>query len=116
MKINFILTAFSPAMFGERATAHLRTIPIEEARKLVDANTQIMSTRITHERLARNLFPHASSELTRFANLRDGVNALHIHYRGSRLDDTGRVPAGASVTIYLIETETYHEMDPGPAG
>ena len=94
-------------MFGERSAIYLRTIPLDEARSLVDDRTQIVSNRVTHERLARNLFPNVSHDLARFANLRPGVTALHIHYRGAPLDDTGRVPEGSVVTIYLIEPEPY---------
>lgn len=107
MKINYILTAFSPAMFGEAATTHIKLISIEDARKLVTSDTRIMATRVTHERLARNQFPTAGDEVTRYANLKPGINAIHLHYRGPMIPDDGQIPIGGMVSAYLIEVEDY---------
>lgn len=107
MKINYILTAFSPAMFGEAATAHVKLISIEEARALVSSDTRIMATRVTHERLARNQFPNAGDEVTRYANLKPGTNAIHLQYRGPMIPDDGSLPVGGVVSAYLIEVEEY---------
>lgn len=107
MKINYILTAFSPAMFGEAATAHIKLIPLEEARQLVSSETRIMATRVSHERLARNQFPAANEDLARYANLKPGTNAIHLHYRGPMIADDGTLPVGGVVSAYLIEVEDY---------
>lgn len=109
MNINYILTAFSPAMFGQKATTHISIISLEEARAMVDGHTRLMATRVTHERLGRHLFPNISPEPTRYADLRPGVNALHLHYRGPPLPDNGELPQGAVVTPYLIEVEAFQE-------
>lgn len=107
MKIHFVLTAFSPAMFGTAATTHLKIIPIEEARELVDEHTKIMATRVTHERLAKGQFPKAGGDTTRYAQMTPGCNAIHLHYRGPMIPDSGELPVGGMVTCYLIETEEY---------
>lgn len=109
MNINYVLTAFSPAMFGHKATAHISIISLDEARALVDRNTRLMATRVTHEHLGRVLFPNISPEPTRYADLRPGVNALHLHYRGPPLSISGDLPQGAVVTPYLIEVEDFQE-------
>lgn len=109
MKINYILTTFSPAMFGDAASVHIKLIGEEEARRLVTEDTKIVATRGTHERLARIQFPHASQEFSRYASLRDGVNAIIIHYRGPPLSDSGDLPPSAVVSFYLVEVETYQE-------
>lgn len=111
MKINYVLTTFSPAMFGERATSHIRIITTEEARRLVDHDTKIVATRVSHERLAKSQFPNASEETARYAMLKPGTCAIHLHYRGPQVPDTGEMPAGAMVTFYLIETEEYAEPE-----
>lgn len=107
MKINFILTSFSPGMVGEKGTMHIRAIQMHEAQALVDEDTKILATRIPHERLARGLFPKVSSELARFVSLREGVNALFLQYKGPQLGEDGKIPFGAVVTPYLIEVEEY---------
>lgn len=107
MKIDYILTAFSPAMFGEKATAHIRIVPLEQARAAVDDRTRIMATRPTHERLARNQFPGVAPDVVRYASLHGGVNALHLHYRGPPIADDGHLPVGGMITCYLVEVEDY---------
>ena len=107
MKINYVLTTFSPAMFGEAATSHIKIIPHEEAKRLIDSDTKIVATRVSHERLAKAQFPGASEEVSRYAMLKPGVCAIHLHYRGPQVPDSGEMPAGAMVTFYLIETEEY---------
>ena len=107
MKIHYVLTAFSPAMIGTAATVHIKIIPIEEARKLVDSDTRILASRTTHERLAKSQFPGAGGELTRFAQLSPGTNAIHLHYRGPMIPDDGTLPIGGMVTCYLMEAEEY---------
>lgn len=109
MTINYILTAFSPAMFGERATAHIKAITMEEARALVDRSTKIMATRVTHERLARTQFPAADPDPARYASLRPGTTALHLLYRGPPIPDSGEVPPTGALTPYLIEVEEYQD-------
>lgn len=111
MKINYILTAFSPAMFGEGATAHIRVIELDEALALVDENTKISASRISHEQLARHTFPGASSTVARYAMLKPGTNAILIHYRGPQVPESGEIPAGGTVTTYLIEAEEYQEHE-----
>lgn len=107
MKINFILTNFSPAMVGEKASLHIRALQVHEAQALVDGNTKILATRIPHERLARGMFPNADPELARFVSLKDGVNALFLQYKGPQLGEDGKIPFGATVIPYLIEVENY---------
>lgn len=107
MKINYILTTFSPAMFGEAATAHIRIISKEEATDLVSDVTKIVATRTGHERLAKNEFPGASDETARYAMLKPGVNAVHIHYRGPQVPDDGTMPIDGMVTFSLIEATNY---------
>lgn len=108
-KIDYVLTTFSPAMFGEGATVHIRPISLEEARKLTDEHTKISATRVSHERLARKQFPDVSDETARYAQLRAGTNAIHLHYRGPQVPDSGEMPVGSMVTLYLVETEEYAE-------
>ena len=107
MKINYVLTTFSPAMFGEAASAHVKIISAQEAAALVNEQTKIVATRTSHERLARSQFPAASEETARYAMLKPGVNAIHLHYRGPQVPDSGELPTGGMVTFYLVETEDY---------
>lgn len=46
--VDYVLTTFSPAMFGEGATAHIRIVTAEHARELVGETTKIVATRISH--------------------------------------------------------------------
>jgi hypothetical protein len=78
-KINYVLTTFSPAMFGEAATSHICIISKEEAEGLVSDATKIVAIRPSHERLAKTHFPYASGETSRYAMLKPGVNAIHLH-------------------------------------
>lgn len=64
-------------------------------------------SQFTHERLARNQFPTAGDEVTRYANLKPGTNAIHLHYRGPMIPDDGQIPIGGMVSAYLIEVEDY---------
>lgn len=107
MNINYILTTFSPAMFGEKATTHIRIISPEEATSLVDGSTRIVATRTSHERLARSQFPAASEDTARYAMLKPDTCAIHLHYRGPQVPDDGSMPMGGMVTFYLIETTEY---------
>jgi hypothetical protein len=111
MKIDYILTAFSPAMFGEGATVHIKAIHTDEAQGLASAVTKIVATRVSHDRLARNTFPNVSDEVTRYANLRPGTNAIHLHYRGPQVPEDGRLPIGAAITCYLVEVEDYQDKE-----
>lgn len=111
MKITFILTTFSPALFGTKATCHIKLIDAATARSLVDEDTRIVATRISHERLARTLFPDAARETSRYANLKPDTNAILLHYRGPQVPDSGEMPLDAVVTYYLIETEQYQEHE-----
>jgi hypothetical protein len=111
MNIDYILTAFSPAMFGNAATAHIQMLTLEEAKERVDANTLIQATRSTHEMLARNVFPQITRPATRYADLTPGRAVLHLHYRGPPIGTDGVVPAGSVVTPYLIEVEEFQEAE-----
>ncbi len=106
---DYVLTSFSPAMFGEGATAHIRIVTEAEARDLVDKSTRIVATRVSHDRLARNCFPQAAAEVSRYAMLQPGTTALHLHYRGPQVPETGQLPLGGMVTFYLVEVEEYQD-------
>jgi hypothetical protein len=109
MTANYILTTFSPAMFGEKATSHIRIIDAEEAQSLVDENTKVVATRVSHDRLARTQLQGAAEETARYAMLKPGVTAIHLHYRGPQVGDDGRLPMGGMVTYYLVEVTEYQE-------
>lgn len=104
MKIEYILTAFSPSMFGDGATVNIRRIEADEAVRLVDVGTKIMASRVSHERLARSTFPSVAGPAARYAMLGPGKNAIHLHYRGPQIPESGAMPAGGSINYYLIET------------
>lgn len=109
--VDYVLTTFSPAMFGTGATVHIKPITLEEARKLVDAETKISATRVSHERLARIQFPDVHEETARYAQLKPGTTAIHLHYRGPQVPDSGEMPIGSSVNFYLIEAEEYQDTE-----
>lgn len=111
MKIDYILTTFSPAMFGEGATAHIRIVDPVEAQSLVGPATKVVATRVSHDRLAKSQFPGASEETARYAMLKTGTSALHLHYRGPQVGEEGKLPIGGMVTLYLIEVEDYQEHE-----
>lgn len=111
MKINYVLTTFSPAMFGEKATAHIKIISKEEALSHIDESTRVVATRVTHDRLARTQLSGMNDEPARYAQLKPGVNAIHLHYRGPAIADDGHLPIGGMCTYYLIEVEDYQEHD-----
>jgi len=113
MKIDYILTAFSPSMFGDRATAHIRRIDADEAVSLVSEKTKIMASRVSHERLARLTFQNAAGDTARYAILTLGKNAIHLHYRGPQVPESGEVPVGGTVNFYLIEVSEYQEPEDG---
>ena len=108
---DYILTTFSPAMFGEQATAHIRIVPKDEADRLVGPSTRIVATRVSHERLAKRQFPPAADETARYAMLKPGIAAIHLHYRGPQVADDGHLPTGGMVTFYVIDTEEYQDAD-----
>lgn len=110
MSANYVLTTFSPAMFGEHATMHIRIISKEEAESYITDRTKIVATRVSHDRLARNQLPGADEETARYATLKPGVTAIHLHYRGPQIGDDGRLPMGGMCTFYLIEVEEYQEQ------
>jgi len=107
---NYVLTTFSPAMFGEGATAHIKIISKEDAQSRVGDTTKIVATRVSHDRLARDQLSGANSETARYATLNPGVCAIHMHYRGPNVGDDGRLPLGGMVTFYLIEVDEYQEI------
>lgn len=109
MRISYVLTTFSPAMFGEKATAHFRIIDHAEASSLVTETTKIAATRVGHERLARSQFPGASAETARYAMLKPDTNAIFMHYRGPQVSDDGVMPIGGMVTFYSVETSEYQD-------
>lgn len=98
-------------MFGEEASAHTRIIPTEEAQALVSETTRVVATRLSHDRLARGQFLNVSKETARYAMLKPGTNAIHLHYRGPQLEDSGEVPLGGVVNLYLIEVDEYQEPE-----
>ena len=110
MPADYVLTTFSPAMFGEGATAHIKIVDAAQAQSLVDRNTKIVATRVSHDRLARTQLSGAADETARYAMLKGGITAIHLHYRGPQVGDDGRLPAGAMITYYLIEVDEYQEM------
>lgn len=107
--VDYVLTSFSPSMLGEGATVHFRVIAADEAQGRVGARTRVVASRIGHARLARREFPGASQEAARYADLKPGLSAIHILYRGPPVPDAGELPAGGFVTLYLIEVEEYQE-------
>lgn len=111
MHADYVLTTFSPAMFGERATAHIKIIAKDEATALISERTKIVATRVSHDRLARNQLLGADRETARYAMLNPGVTAIHLHYRGPQIGDDGHLPASGMVTFYLIEVEEYLEPE-----
>ena len=111
MQADYVLTTFSPAMFGTGATAHIRIIEAGEAQKLVGEETKIVATRVSHDRLARKQVPGTAAETARYAQLTPGTLAIHLHYRGPQIGDDGNLPLGGMVTFYLIEVEDYQQPD-----
>jgi len=109
MTADYVLTTFSPAMFGEKATAHIKIVDAAKAQSHVDNRTKIVATRVNHDRLARTQLPGCDPETARYGMLKPGVTAVHLHYRGPQVGDDGIVPIGGMVTFYLIEVEDYHE-------
>lgn len=109
MNAHYVLTTFSPAMFGEGATAHIKIIDHAKAQSMVDQHTKIVATRVSHDRLARTQLTGAAEETARYAMLKGGICAIHLHYRGPQVGDDGRLPAGGMVTYYLIEVDEYQE-------
>jgi hypothetical protein len=112
-RVDYILTTFSPAMFGTGATVHIKPITLEEARELVDAETRVSATRVSHDRLARLQFPGVDEETARYAQLKPGTRAIHLHYRWPQMPDTGEMPLGGMVTFYLVEPDEYQEAEAG---
>ncbi len=43
--------------------------------------------------------------------LKPGTSAVHIHYRGPQVPESGEMPVGGMITIYLIEAEEYQELE-----
>ena len=67
MSVDYVLTTFSPAMFGEGATAHIKIVDAANAQSLIDKNTKIVATRVGHDRLARNQLTGMAGETARYA-------------------------------------------------
>jgi hypothetical protein len=107
--VAYVLTTFSPTMFGDRASVHLQTVPQDVATTLVNDQTQIVATRPSHENLARDVF--GDLRTTRYADMVPEKSAILIHYRGAPISDNGQVPDGGTVTYYLIESEEYLELE-----
>ncbi|MEN2786264.1 hypothetical protein ACFOKI_07680 [Sphingomonas qilianensis] len=72
--------------------------------------TRIVSSRVSHERLAKNPFPGAADDLQRYAQLAPGKSAILISYRGPPVPDSGDIPSTGAVTFYLIEVEEYQDQ------
>lgn len=111
MQADYVLTTFSPAMFGAGATAHIKIIEAQEARQLVGQQTKVVATRISHDRLARRQLPGGAVETARYAQLQPGTTSIHLHYRGPTVAEDGELPVGGMVTFYLIEAEDYQEEE-----
>lgn len=111
--MNYILTTYSATMFGPRASIHQREISLEEAKARLTDDTKIVATRQSHEMLARRLFGDLPT--TRFADLTppptEDRSAILIHYRGAPVGDDGVPPEEGTITLYLIEAETYLEPE-----
>lgn len=112
-KVDYVLTTFSPAMFGDGATAHIRILPTSDAKKLVDEKTKIVASRVSHELLARKEFPDAAEGVRRYATLAPGKSAILVHYRGPAVPESGEMPDRGLLTHYLIEVEEYQEPEIG---
>lgn len=106
--VDYILTTFSPTMFGGRASIHIETLDKDNAAAFVGEDTAIVATRASHENMAKNLFGDAQP-VTRFADCRPGRSALVIHYRGSQVPDDGTIPADGVVTIFRVDVEDFIE-------
>ncbi|BBI21790.1 hypothetical protein EKJ_26370 [Qipengyuania flava] len=106
--VDFVLTAFSPLMFGEGVTAHWKALSLDAARALIDEETKILSRRVCHEQLARAQFPELEKTVSR-VELQPGSAALHLLYSGPPLGTDGRIPEGGFVRTYLLEVEEYQE-------
>lgn len=106
-RVDYILTTFSPTMFGESASIYLKTIDKDDAKGRIGVDTQIVATRESHENMARNLF--GDHRTVRHADLAPGRSAVIIHYRGPPVGDDGHTPKGATLTYYLVEVEEYEE-------
>lgn len=109
--VDYVLTTFSPAMFGDGATVHIRVLPTNEAKNLISEETEIVASRVSHELLARHEFPRAAPGVKRYATLKPGMSAIHLHYRGPAIPDTGEMPERGIITLYLIEVDEYHEPE-----
>lgn len=109
LNIDYVLTTYSPTMFGESASIHQKTITVDEAKAIMGENTQIVATRPSHENLAKRMF--GDLRTTRYADMSPEKTAVFIHYRGAPIDDDGIPPEGSTVTLYLIESETYLEPE-----
>lgn len=110
LPVTFVLTAFSITMFGSKASIHMEEVSLETAKCLLGPATQIVATRPSHENMAKQLF--GDMRVTRFADMTEGTTALVLHYRGAPIDDTGTVPEGGVVTVYLVEADSYQELEP----
>ena len=110
MAIDYVLTSFSPAMFGEGATANIKIVEAAEAHPLVDRNTKIVATRVSHDRLARNQLTCVVEKTARYATLKGGVTAAQVLYRGQQVGEDGRMPTGGMATYYLVEVDEHRKM------
>lgn len=109
LPVDYVLTTYSVTMFGPKASIHQQEVTIETAKCLLGVGTQIVATRASHENMAKHLF--GDLKTTRFADMAPDKSAIVIHYRGAPIDDTGVVPDGSTVTLYLVESEEYQEAE-----
>lgn len=109
MKAHYVLTVFSVAMMGTKATAHFKVIDQSEANSFVDDRTQIVSNRVPHSNMAMRLFPQSDKRVISRAELKPGSAAILIQYFGPPIGNDGVIPPGASTSYYLIEVEEYQE-------
>lgn len=109
MPADFLLTTFSPSMFGEKATVHIRLVDTDEAKSLVGPNTVAVASRVSHEQLVKRQLDAATTRTQRFVTMMPGQSGVAIHYRGPAVPDDGTLPAGGAVNFYHIEVEDYQE-------
>jgi len=103
--VNYVLTTYSATMFGTAASIHQKEVTLDEAKALIGPSTTLIATRKSHENMAKRVFGDLAVE--RFADMHPEKSAILLHYRGVPLSDEGTVPADATVTLYLIESEEY---------
>ena len=106
--VDYILTTFSPTMFGSAASVYIREVEADVAKKAMNGETPVVANRDSHRNMAANLFGNRPN--VRYADMQPGKSAIIIHYRGPAVPDDGTIPDEGSVSFYHIESEEY--LDP----